>query len=244
MGRRKSYPEGAGIQAGAVEAAGKEVVALSSIEVSLYEAQGQRWGDLTEAENAFKMSMEFHEHSLLLNAIAAWQIAEYELYKPRFKTLNSYLVLSKERLGVSRAYFFERVRIADALIRFRDQLHSAGFRENRDASKLRLFYQAIEAHGEDAAIDQLPQLSFRDYKRWIRDGVSLEDLRDEDEDGTIEIDDSGIRYNGELVVSRRVVQKIYLAGETPWIVGVQSDAEKRAVSRYLNKMRKEKTPPE
>ena len=74
--------------------------------------------------------------------------------------------------------------------------------------------------------------------------MSLEDLRDEDEDGTIEIDDSGIRYNGELVVSRRVVQKIYLAGETPWIVGVQSDAEKRAVSRYLNKMRKEKTPPE
>lgn len=217
----KSNPEAPGYQA------------LERVEADLYEAAKQNWESLVDAEWAFKKSMEVAEQGLLVNALAAWEIAQYQLYKPAFDTLNAYLVESKHRLGVSRAYFFERVRIAEALKQYRDELYAAGFKNHRDVSKLRLFYQAIDQHGEEEAIKQLPLLSYRDYQRWVK-GRNVTD----DSEADIEIDTDGIRHNGEILVSMRKISRLLHAGETPYVVGVRSDAEKRALSRWLNERRK------
>src|SRR3972149_4581371 len=125
---------------------------LQKITLSLHDALANKWPTLEVAEDAFRKSAVLNEYSLLLNSLAAWQISSHELYKPKFETLEAYLMQSKDRLGISRAYFFERVKIAEAYTQYKDKLYAAGFREDRDASNLRLFGKAQEVHGTEAAI--------------------------------------------------------------------------------------------
>lgn len=211
--------------------------ALTRVSSELHEITKKQWVTLEEAEFAFQQAIQYEEQSLLVNCLAAWEIAEKELYKPRFRTLNAYLMESKARLGVGRSYFFERVNMGDFLRRHERALLDAGFRPDRDVSKLKVIHHAVEAHGFDAAVEMLPRLSFRDYKAWIRGNL----LEDGTEPDGIDVyaDSEGIRCNGDLVISRKAVTRIYQQGEEPYVVGVKNDTEKRALSRWLNERRKE-----
>lgn len=78
------------------------------------------------------------------------------------------------------------------------------------------------------------QRHYRDYQRWVKG----RNVTDDSDDADIEIDTDGIRHNGELLVSMRKISRMLHGGETPYVVGVRSDAEKRALSRWLNERRK------
>lgn len=206
---------------------------LQKISVSLHDALKKEYGTLEDAEQAFKISAAFNEYSLLLNAIAAWQISDKKLWSAKFRSLEQYLRHSGDRLGISRAYFFERVKMAEAYLQYRDQLYSAGFKEERDASNLRLFFKAQEKYGTEKAIKKLPKMSYRQYQHWVM-GKSEERSVD------IEINDDGIHINGELIISARAVAKIYETGQEPYVIGVMNNGEKRAVIRYINARREGK----
>jgi hypothetical protein len=208
---------------------------LQKITFSLHEVITKKWTTLDAAEEAFVKSAAVTEYALIMNALAAWQIADRKLYQPRFKTLESYLMGVKERLGVSRAYFFERMKIAEAYMQYREPLYAAGFREDRDASNLRLFFKAQKAHGTEAAIRNLPRMSFREYQRWVN-GTQGETV-DRGVEEKLEISREGIRYEGQLLISAQQIARIFQDGEEPFMIGVRSDAEKRALSRYLRARR-------
>lgn len=209
---------------------------LRGVQVELSRAIKAQWTTLDAAEEAFRKAIEYHEYALLISAVAAYQIAERRLYEPAFSTLNAYLMESKERLGISRAYFFERVRIADAYIKYHDQLRARGFRENRHSSHLRFFYQAVEEHGATQAIENIAKMSVREYRRWIG-GVEPIDEIEDTRPSDVDVSANGIRYRGELVISARAVLKLYKSGQQPYVVGIRSDEEKRAVSKFLRKLR-------
>ena len=193
---------------------------------------------LEAAEQAFVQADEFREYSTLLSAIAVWQIAEKKLYQPKFPTLESYLAESRTRLHSSRSYVFEAIKIAEAYYQYQVPLHEAGFREYKDASKLRIFYKAAEVHGEEEAIKQLPKLSYREYKRWVDAGHLLEEDAGKVE-RKIEVTSDGIRFEGQMVVSTNRIMKIYESGEEPYLVGVRSNAERRAIGKFLKAKREE-----
>lgn len=207
---------------------------LRSVEVQLANVMQANWETLEVAEEAFKQSVTFHEYALLISSIAAWQISEKRLYYPKFKSLNAYLLESATRLDVSRNYFFQRIRIAEAYIRHRGELRKAGFREHRDASKLRIFFKAEQMHGTAAAIEQLPKLSYNAYKRWVNQNILPTEEREFDE---IEYTRDGYRIRGELIISTKAVTKIVEDGEEPFLLGVRSDQEKHAIIKYLKQRR-------
>ena len=193
---------------------------------------------LEAAEEAFIKADEFREYSTLLSALAVWQIAENKLYLSKFRTFDAYLLESKTRLHVSRAHVFECVKIAEAYKQYHAKLRDAGFKEHKDVSKLRIFYKAMEVHGEAEAIKKLPKLSYREYKRWIVEGHLLE----EDTKNIyqqVEISSDGIRYQGKMVVSLQRIINIYESGEEPFFIGIRNAAERRALASFLKRKRQE-----
>ena len=213
---------------------------LLKVSTTIYEAIKKPPNTLEMAEDAFIKSEQFREGATLLGAIAVWQIAAKELYKPKFRTINAYLAESKTRLHASRSYIFEAIKIADAYMQYHEQLYAAGFREEKDASKLRIFYRAAEIHGREEAIKKLPGMNYREYRSWVNQEKSITD--GQDKDGILEnmeITFSGIRYGGKLLVSAKKIAGIIESGERPYVVGVRSDIEAREIGKFLKRKRQE-----
>lgn len=99
--------------------------------------------------------------------------------------------------------------------------------------------KAQKAHDTERAIKYLPRMTYREYAKWTVGEAKLieqEAARRQAGERT-KVDGFGIRYEGEIVVSARVVEKICAEGKIPFVVGVLDEAEKQAIHKMLSKRR-------
>ncbi len=216
-----------------------ETTHLQRVSTSLYELSRAEFSRLEEAEEVFQQSSSWREAATLVNAVAAWHIADNQLWKRSYNSLEAYLVDSRQRLNCSRGYFYQMLQIADAFIRYQDALHKAGFRADQDASKLRFFSSARDRHGEAEALRQLPEMSYRDYRRWAQGELPEPEETPDDSDQALEFDGRALRYHGKTIVTRDRLRRMEERGERPEVVGIRSEAELRAARRAIREARGE-----
>ena len=194
--------------------------------------------DLDKCEKAIQRCQSVTEVTNLAIALAVRHIVIEGLYKPEFSTHTEYFRECETRLKMSKQDASKYLNSGIAYYEFRKQLDTAGFRPEKDFSKLLLLPRAYEKYG-DKAFTALCLKSAREFREYVIGG-SPEQLNYTKLDLKVEITDKGISVEGREIITLKKVKEIVDSGAEPYLVALDSSGEKSALNRFLKDFRSKK----
>jgi hypothetical protein len=155
--------------------------------------------DLEKCEKTVQMCDGISGVVTLASALGIRHIIENQMYKPEYQTSAEYFADSENRLHMDRRKVSRLYQIGDGYFRYRGKLHDAGFRPDKDVSKLQHLVRAIQDHGESAAIKALCSMSVREFQDYVRGPVTKQ-LNYTKLDLKVELSENGISVEGKEVI--------------------------------------------
>ena len=155
-------------------------------------------------------------------------------------TMTEYSRDAPDRLNMPKQTLSNYLAVGRALRVYRKKLTGIKYDPRTGIHKLRFVDDALEIHKEAEVWRSFTKMSLREFAEYARPKAIESAATFEDDDVNIVPQSDGLWYAGRNMVAVKDLRKILESGDTPYLVGVYDEGEKRVIQAALKTHRAKK----
>lgn len=190
---------------------------------------------LAEAEKIYKGMGAAGNYSWLLRCVTLWRLALKNLFRPTYATLDQYLTHLSDELKRDKKTLYLDIAIGESYMRFREELHHAGFSIEHDMSKLRIFNSLLAYMDGKELARLLPKMTYKQFSELRRP----EELREGNDaaDDRIEFSPARVVVDGKILLTKATIKSAIAKGYKLSLFKLMDDKEERATKEFIKRYR-------
>ncbi len=149
--------------------------------------------------------------------------------------MEQYLIHAGTMFNKRISALYDDLAIGEAFMRYREELFHAGFKIEKDMSKLRIFNKVAQKIGDRRALKALPKLTYQEFYELAY--PKLTDERKEEAEARVEFGYQSLKVDGRVIVTREKIMKTLAAGGTVSVFAFRDEKEEKATRVFVNRMR-------
>ena len=157
-----------------------------------------------------------------------------------YATMTEYSRDAPDRLNMPKQTLSNYLAMGRALRVYRKKLTGIKYDPRTGIHKLRFVDDALEIHKEPEVWRNFTKMSLREFAEYARPKAIESTATFDDDDINIVPQPDGLWYAGRNMVPIKDLRKILQSGDTPYLVGVYDDGEKRVIQAALKAHRAKK----